>query len=234
MLHIASLGHGNNATVIADVEDTVLLENRAKHVLDDDRGGRIGDKTRFFVKLLGEEVNSEVAVLSGLGRGGDTDDLTRTTLEDQQIANADVMAGNGNGVSHSAATLNISNSLMDSITDTSRTSLSILLLDNYLLALMLWMERVEHTVGGVLEAATDRVVAPFVVVVTHTWTMRWIYGCFGFNSFLSRSGVTTFEFNVVIGVKASSVVAFGNINLFFAAAVVRNFDVNLGVSVAAI
>ncbi len=234
MLHIASLGHGNNATIIADVEDAVLLENRAKHVLDDDRGGRIGDKARFFVKLLGKEVNSEVAVLSGLGRSGDTDDLTRTTLEDQQIANADVMAGNGNGVSHSAATLNISNSLMDSITDTSGTSLSILLLDNHLLALMLWMERVEHTVGGVLEAATYRVVAAFVVVVTHTWTMRWIYGCFGFNSFLSRSGVTTFKLNVVIWMKASTVITFCNVDLFFAPVVVRNFDVDLGISVAAV
>ena len=47
--------------------------------------------------------------------------------------------------------------------------------------------------------------------------------------------MTTFEFNVVIGVKASSVIAFSNIDLFFAAAlVVRNFDINLGVSVAAV
>ena len=234
MLHIASLGHGNNAAVIANVEDAILLENRAEHVLDDDRGGRIGDKARFFVELLGEEVNSEVAVLSSLSRGSDTDDLTRTTLEDQQIANADMMAGNGNGVSHSTATLNIANSLMDSITDTGRTSLSIFFLDDYLLALVLWMERVKHPVGGMLKAATDGVVAPFVVVVTHTWTMRWIYGCFRFDSFLSGSGMTTLEFNVVVGLKASSVVTFGNVDLFFAAVAVRNFDVDLSISVSAV
>lgn len=107
-------------------------------------------------------------MLAGLSRGGDTDDLTGTTLEDQQIANADVMAGNSNGVSHSATTLNIAYSLMYSVTDTGRTTFSIFLLDNHLLALVLGMERVKNTVSGVLKATTDRVVAPFVVVVTHT------------------------------------------------------------------
>ena len=46
--------------------------------------------------------------------------------------------------------------------------------------------------------------------------------------------MTTFEFNVVIGVKASSVIAFSKIDLFFAAAVVRNLDINVGISVAAV
>ena len=173
-------------------------------------------------------------MLTGLSRGGNPDDLTGTTLEDQQIADADVMAGDGNGVSHPATTLNIANSLMDSITDTGRASLSILLLDNHLLTLVLWMERVKYTVSGMLKAATDRVVAPFVVVVTHIWTMRWLYDCFGFDSFLSRSGMTTLEFNVVIGVKASSIITFRDVDLFFAAVVVRNFDVDLCISIAAV
>lgn len=234
MLHIASLGHGNHAAVIADVQDAVLLENGAEHVLDDNRGGRIGDKARFFVKLLGKEINSQVAVLTGLSRGGDTDNLTGTTLEDQEIANADVMAGNGNGVSHSTAALNIADGLTDSVTDTSRTSLSLLLLDDHLFALVLWMERVKHTFSGMLKPTTDGVVPAFVVVVTHAWTMRLIYGCFGSNSFLSRSGMTTLEFNVVIGVNASSVFTFGDVDFFFRAVVVRNFDINLGISVAAV
>ena len=106
-------------------------------------------------------------MLTGLSRGGDTDNLTGTTLEDQQIANADMMAGNGDGIGYQATTLNIANSLMDSVTDTSRTSLPIFLLDNHLFALMLWMERVKHAFGSMLEAAPDRVIAPFVVVVTH-------------------------------------------------------------------
>lgn len=36
LLHIASLGHGNNATIIANVKDSVLLENGAEHVLHND------------------------------------------------------------------------------------------------------------------------------------------------------------------------------------------------------
>ena len=36
LLHIASLGHGNNTAVVANVENAVLLENGAEHVLDDD------------------------------------------------------------------------------------------------------------------------------------------------------------------------------------------------------
>ena len=41
LLDVASLGHGNDAAVIADVKDTVLLEDGAEHVLDDDRGRRV-------------------------------------------------------------------------------------------------------------------------------------------------------------------------------------------------
>jgi len=36
LLDITSLGHGNDGTVITDVEDTVLLEDRAKHILNND------------------------------------------------------------------------------------------------------------------------------------------------------------------------------------------------------
>ena len=61
-----------------------------------------------------------------------------------------MVAGNGNGISHQATTLDIANGLMDSVTNTSRTSLSLFFLDNHLLALMLWMERVEHTLSRML------------------------------------------------------------------------------------
>lgn len=101
LLDVASLGHGNNAAVFADVENAVLLEDRAEHVLDNDGGGRVGDEAGLLMELLGEEVNTEVAVLAGLGGGGDADDLARAALEDQEIANADVVAGDGDGVSGS-------------------------------------------------------------------------------------------------------------------------------------
>lgn len=104
LLDITRLGHGDNATVLTDVENTVLLEDRTKHVLDNDGGGRVGDEAGLLMELLGEEVNTKVAVLTSLGRGGDADDLARTALENQEIANADVVAGDGDslGGSHLA------------------------------------------------------------------------------------------------------------------------------------
>ena len=44
LLDITTLGHGDNAAVLADVENTVLLEDRTEHVLDDDRWRGVGDK----------------------------------------------------------------------------------------------------------------------------------------------------------------------------------------------
>jgi hypothetical protein len=98
LLDIAGLGHGDNVTVITDVKDAVLLEDRAEHVLDNDRRAGVADERRLLVELLGEEVDSEVAVLAGLGRGGDADDLARTALQDQQVADPDVVARDGDGV----------------------------------------------------------------------------------------------------------------------------------------
>jgi hypothetical protein len=104
LLDIARLGHGNNAAVLTDVKNTVLLEDRTKHVLNNDGRGRVGDEAGLLMELLGEEVNTEVTVLASLGGGGDADDLARAALEDQEIANADVVAGDGDslGGSHLA------------------------------------------------------------------------------------------------------------------------------------
>lgn len=98
LLDIAGLGHGDDTAILTNVEDTVLLEDRAEHVLNHDRRGRVGDEARLLMELLGEEINTKVAVLAGLGRGGDADDLARAALKDQEIANADVVAGDGDGV----------------------------------------------------------------------------------------------------------------------------------------
>ena len=46
--------------------------------------------------------------------------------------------------------------------------------------------------------------------------------------------MTTFKLKVVIRVEASSVITFGNVNLFFAAVVMRNFNVDLGISVTTV
>jgi hypothetical protein len=98
LLDIARLGHGNDTAILADVKDTVLLEDRAEHVLDNNRRGRVGDEAGLLMELFGEQVNTEVTVLASLGGGGDADDLARAALEDQEIANADVVARDGDGV----------------------------------------------------------------------------------------------------------------------------------------
>ena len=104
LLDITSLGHGDDTTVLTDVENTVLLEDRTKHVLDNNRRSGVGDEARLLMELLGEQVNTEVTVLASLRRGGDADHLARAALKDQEIANADVVAGDGDGVggSHGA------------------------------------------------------------------------------------------------------------------------------------
>jgi hypothetical protein len=97
LLDVASLGHGNDLTLL-HVEDTVLLEDRAEHGLNDNAWGRVGDERRLLVKLLGEEVDTKVAVLAG-GRGGrDADDLAGTALEHKEVTQADVVAGDADGV----------------------------------------------------------------------------------------------------------------------------------------
>jgi hypothetical protein len=103
LLDVTGLGHGDDVAVITDVEDAVLLEDRAEHVLDNDRRAGVADEGRLLVELLGEEVDTEVAVLAGLGRGGDADDLARTALQDQQVADPDVVARDGDGVGNHGA-----------------------------------------------------------------------------------------------------------------------------------
>ena len=46
--------------------------------------------------------------------------------------------------------------------------------------------------------------------------------------------MTTLEFDVVIGLKAASVIAFGDVNLFFAVVVMRNLYIDLSISIAAV
>lgn len=97
LLDIAGLSHGNNVSV-SHVEDTVLLEDGTKHGLDNNTGSRVRNEGGLLVKLLGKEVDTEVAVLSGSGRGRDADNLARTALEDYEVAETDVVAGDGNRV----------------------------------------------------------------------------------------------------------------------------------------
>jgi hypothetical protein len=97
LLDLTSLSHGDELTVIADVDETVLLEDWAEEGVEDDRWGWVRDNTWLLMQLLGEEVNTEVSVLTSLGRGGDADDLAWAVLEDDKVTNADVVAWDGEG-----------------------------------------------------------------------------------------------------------------------------------------
>lgn len=97
LLDITSLSHGNN-TLVMEIEDTVLLEDRAEHGLNDDAWAWVGDERRFFVQLTSEEIDTQVAVLAGGSGGGDPDNLARTALEHQEVTHTDVVAWDGNGV----------------------------------------------------------------------------------------------------------------------------------------
>lgn len=104
LLDVASLGHGNDVAVL-EVQDAVLLEDGAEHGLDDDAGGRARHEGRLLVQLLGEEIDTEVAVLASGRRGGDADHLAGTALEHQDVTNADVVARDGHRVGRQSTTL---------------------------------------------------------------------------------------------------------------------------------
>lgn len=92
---VTGLGHGDDGLVLVDVQDAVGLVDRAEHGLDNDGGRGVVDEARLLLELAGEEVNTQVAVLASLRGDRDTDDLARTTLQDQDVAKADVVAGDG-------------------------------------------------------------------------------------------------------------------------------------------
>jgi len=97
LLDIASLSHGDDGALL-HVEHAVLLEDGAEHGLDNDAGGGVGDKRRLLVELLGEKVNTKIAVLAGSGRGRDTNDLAGAALEDEDVTQADMVARDGHSV----------------------------------------------------------------------------------------------------------------------------------------
>lgn len=98
-LDIARLGYGDNGGIL-HVQDAVLLENRAAHGLDHDAGGGVRDVRRLLMQLLGEEINTKVAVLASRSRRRDADHLARPALEDEDVAQVDVVARNRHRVRH--------------------------------------------------------------------------------------------------------------------------------------
>ena len=176
LLDVARLGHGHDAAVVADVEHAILLEDGSEHVLHHDRRRRVRDEARLLVQLLREEIDAEVAVLARLVRDGDADDLARPALEDQEIAEADVVARDRDGVGRTAA-LDDADALAHG---PARTRAIEFVVEMHLLthgAAM--MVRVQQAIDAALEALAERVVMAVVVVVTHlrSVVVGKLYGC---------------------------------------------------------
>lgn len=147
LLDIASLSHGNDGAIL-HVKDAVLLEDRAEHGLDDDAGGGVRDERRLLMELLGEEVDAKVAVLASGSRGRDADDLAGAALEDEDIAEADVVAGDGHRVGGARTLGGAGAADLADLTDLN--------------AVMAF--RVHNTVSQLVQSLTERVV------------VAWAYG----------------------------------------------------------
>ena len=227
LLDITSLGHADDQTITAHVENAILLVDWAKHALNIDAGLRIAHEGALFLKLAGEEIHAQVSVLTSLWRGGDADDLTRTPLKDYEITDADELARDCDGVAREAATrLDEADLLTDAFSHAGWTTFFIF--DDHLFAVMV-TEWVNNTIGGPLEATAEGVIFALVVVVTHVVAAGSVdLDVFLFDlDFFGRSA--TFVLDVVGRVDAAAVVALGYVKLVLEALVSRlsAVDVNI-------
>lgn len=182
LLDITSLGHGNNAAVVTDVKNTVLLEDRTDHVLNNDRWAWVADEGRLLVQLLGEEVNTKVAVLASLSGSGDADDLAWAALQDEEVANADVVAWNGDGVwgTHWAG---VASRRVLALTWGTHGDFAVLdnnvflTFNTTVVTALVALEWVQDAVGSAVKTVTEGVVVAVFVVISHvkavTTTFFW-------------------------------------------------------------
>jgi hypothetical protein len=207
LLDITSLGHGDDVAVITDVKNTVLLEDRAEHVLDNNRGAGVADEGRLLVQLLGEEVNTEVTVLASLSRGGDADDLARTALQDQQVANPDVVARDGNGVgNHGAGSGAALSGVLGLLTGSGGGYFAVtdndIFFDTFggvlvlvvMVVVVTAVDGVENFVGGTVKTVTEGVIVAVFVVISHITLVRatgWVDSSTAYaNLFVGGDGFT--------------------------------------------
>ena len=165
---VTALGHGDDAAIVTEVEDAVGLVDGTQHGLDDNRRRGVGDEAGLFLQLAGEEVDTQVAVLAGLGGDGDPDDLAGTALQDQNVANADEVAGDRDGVcggGAGATGFDDTDILTDTVTEASWTTL---VSNNFLVMVVaVVMEGMHDAVGSTPNTAAEGVVVTLVVVVSH-------------------------------------------------------------------
>jgi hypothetical protein len=163
LLDITSLGHTDDQTITAYVENAILLVDWAEHALYVNARLRVAHEGALFLKLTGEEIHTQVSVLTSLWRGGDADDLAGTPLKDYKVTNADELARDCDSVGWEAARFDVADLLTNTFSHAGWTSF---IFDDHLFAVMV-TEWVSNTIGGTLKATAEGVVFALVVVVTH-------------------------------------------------------------------
>lgn len=119
------------------------------------------DLARLLVQLLGEEVDAEVAVLAGSGGARDADDLAWVALEHQDVADANVVAGDRDCVGRVA--FRVSSCLCMAAVAVAFPDLNHLPVGRRMTSL-----RVGDSVSQLVEAVPEG-----VVVAYHRWSMRF-------------------------------------------------------------
>jgi hypothetical protein len=143
-----------------EIENTILLEDWTQHRLDDNTWAWVGDKGRLFMQLLGEEVDPQVSVLASGSWSGDADDLTRSTLEDQEIANADVVGRNGDSVWGSRGFDNRAGALSTRLRASTYLDVNFFLL--MVMVVVVMMVSVEDTISRTVETMAEWVVVTWL------------------------------------------------------------------------
>lgn len=173
--------------------------------------------------MTGEEIHTKIAVLTCLGRDGDTDDLTGTTLQEKNVSDADEMALNWNTAA-GEAWFHKANTGIIGTTGGSAASLfsddDLVIAATTTMVMMVVAEGMHNAIGGALYSAAEAVVLSVVVVVTHV-SFGGLVEC---DALLCYSGfgvgTSTFVFDVVGGLRSTTVVSLGDVELRFKSAVV--------------
>ena len=110
------------------------------------------------MKLLGEEIYTEVPVLASLSGRRDTNDLTWTALQYQEVTNTDVVAWNCDGAGGSTTALGISRTFTHDFAGSRCRSLFVVIVtivvivsftfnDNLFPTVMVATERMQDTIS---------------------------------------------------------------------------------------
>ena len=163
LLDVTGLGHGSEGRVVVDIEDTVGLEDGTEHSLDNNGGGGVRNEARLLLELASEQVNTEVTVLASLGGDRDANHLAGAALKDQNVTDADEVAGDGDGLAGGTAVAGLDHANMLTGSGGWRVAMVV---NNYFRVVAV-VEGVQQMVGRTLNATAEGVVLTLVVVVTH-------------------------------------------------------------------